>query len=337
MSSGGEYTVSATPQQHLVYTNHVYLGDDASNARVLTKRPGQPDTYVLVNGCFIYVARAHKSVGPGEIGLSSIQRETLRVSTAQQTTVAPWSLPVNGSADLVTLRLEVELIGTKKATVAGAELSPVLVKQFVGQVFTRGQVFCTDFQGTALKFTVVHGEAGVPVEEQDKKLKHAQEHKGESDEEVRGDGQAIELHSRGRSCIPVSGPLDEFASHSFTPPSLLFCVQEDDEGTITREVDRGVINSETRIEIVAVPSKFLTFKAEEKKNAGMLNPKFRFADMGIGGLDAEFGMIFRRSFASRLFPPEVTKKLGIRHVKGMLLYGPPGTGRCWNKIHGACS
>lgn len=202
MSSGGDqYTVSATPQQHLVYTNHVYLGDDASNARVLTKRPGQPDTYVLVNGCFIYVARAHKSVGPGEIGLSSIQRETLRVSTAQQTTVAPWSLPVNGSADLVTLRLEVELIGTKKATVAGAELSPVLVKQFVGQVFTRGQVFCTDFQGTALKFTVVHGEAGVPVEEQDKKLRHAQEHKGESDEEVRGDGQTIELQNRGAAAF----------------------------------------------------------------------------------------------------------------------------------------
>ena len=99
-------------------------------------------------------------------------------------------------------------------------------------------------------------------------------------------------------------------------------------------MDRGVINSETRIEIVAVPSKFLTFKAEEKKNAGMLNPKFRFADMGIGGLDAEFGMIFRRSFASRLFPPEVTKKLGIRHVKGMLLYGPPGTGRLEQSTRG---
>lgn len=89
-----------------------------------------------------------------------------------------------------------------------------------------------------------------------------------------------------------------------------------------------MLSSKTRLELQAPPSKFLTFKPEEKRaGAGILNPKFRFADMGIGGLDAEFGMIFRRSFASRLFPPEITKKLGIRHVKGMLLYGPPGTGQ----------
>lgn len=54
--------------------------------------------------------------------------------------------------------------------------------------------------------------------------------------------------------------------------------------------------------------------------------------------------IFRRAFASRIFPPSVVQKLGIQHVKGMqslkqisscihiknagiLLYGPPGTGK----------
>ncbi|WMV12551.1 hypothetical protein MTR67_005936 [Solanum verrucosum] len=35
--------------------------------------------------------------------------------------------------------------------------------------------------------------------------------------------------------------------------------------------------------------------------------------------------IFRRAFASRVFPPHVTSKLGIKYVKGMLLHGPPGT------------
>jgi ATP-dependent 26S proteasome regulatory subunit len=140
-----------------------------------------------------------------------------------------------------------------------------------------------------LKFTVLIGEAGVPVAEQDQKHKKAQEMKG------------------------TEGESDE---------------DEDPEGAITREVDRGVINALTKIELTAPPSKFMTVRPEEKKaGAGMLNPKFKFSDMGIGGLDAEFGMIFRRSFASRLFPPEITKKLGIRHVKGMLLYGPPGTGQ----------
>ena len=73
--------------------------------------------------------------------------------------------------------------------------------------------------------------------------------------------------------------------------------------------------------------------------------------MGIGGLDEKLKVIFRRAFASRLFPAEVVEKLGIsaigflfavfveifkicfgldtggQHVKGILLYGPPGTGK----------
>lgn len=55
--------------------------------------------------------------------------------------------------------------------------------------------------------------------------------------------------------------------------------------------------------------------------------RFNFEELGIGGLDREFALIFRRAFASRLFPPQVVKKLGIQHVRGMLLYGPPGTGK----------
>lgn len=48
----------------------------------------------------------------------------------------------------------------------------------------------------------------------------------------------------------------------------------------------------------------------------ILAPSFKFEDMGIGGLDAEFGAIFRRAFASRVFPPGLVERLGIQHVKG---------------------
>ena len=54
---------------------------------------------------------------------------------------------------------------------------------------------------------------------------------------------------------------------------------------------------------------------------------FNFEEMGIGGLDAQFKEIFRRAFASRLVPPDVLKKLGQNHVRGMLLFGPPGCGK----------
>lgn len=49
----------------------------------------------------------------------------------------------------------------------------------------------------------------------------------------------------------------------------------------------------------------------------ILAPNFKFEDMGIGGLDTEFSEIFRRAFASRVFPPGLVEKLGIEHVKGM--------------------
>uniref|UniRef100_A0A3Q7ES90 Vesicle-fusing ATPase n=1 Tax=Solanum lycopersicum TaxID=4081 RepID=A0A3Q7ES90_SOLLC len=53
--------------------------------------------------------------------------------------------------------------------------------------------------------------------------------------------------------------------------------------------------------------------------------EFNYESLGIGGLGAEFSDIFRRAFASRVFLSHVTNKLGIKHVKRMLLHGPPGT------------
>ena len=54
---------------------------------------------------------------------------------------------------------------------------------------------------------------------------------------------------------------------------------------------------------------------------------FDFEKLGIGGLDAEFNQIFRRAFASRIWPSHIIQQMGIMHVRGMLLYGPPGCGK----------
>jgi len=54
---------------------------------------------------------------------------------------------------------------------------------------------------------------------------------------------------------------------------------------------------------------------------------FDFVKLGIGGLDAEFNKIFRRAFASRIWPSHIIKQMGITHVRGMLLFGPPGCGK----------
>lgn len=53
---------------------------------------------------------------------------------------------------------------------------------------------------------------------------------------------------------------------------------------------------------------------------------FDVSELGIGGLDQQFSEIFRGAFASRAAPPHVAKLMNIQHTKGILLYGPPGTG-----------
>jgi hypothetical protein len=50
----------------------------------------------------------------------------------------------------------------------------------------------------------------------------------------------------------------------------------------------------------------------------LINPDWNFEQMGIGGLDKEFRTIFRRAFASRVFPPDLVAQLGIQHVRGAM-------------------
>ncbi|KAH9474008.1 hypothetical protein MJO28_000152 [Puccinia striiformis f. sp. tritici] len=96
-----------------------------------------------------------------------------------------------------------------------------------------------------------------------------------------------------------------------------------------QEAQMGILMANTIINVTKSPEASLKIKASSKRAApnAIIKPNFKFEDMGIGGLDSEFGAIFRRAFASRIFPPGMVEKLGIQHVKGLLLFGPPGTGK----------
>lgn len=50
-------------------------------------------------------------------------------------------------------------------------------------------------------------------------------------------------------------------------------------------------------------------------------------NLGIGGIDEQFHEMMTLVFASRLLDPEEIKKMGIKHKKGMILYGPSGNGK----------
>ncbi len=61
--------------------------------------------------------------------------------------------------------------------------------------------------------------------------------------------------------------------------------------------------------------------------AQLFKGTLNLSNLMIGGLDDQFTEIFRRAFASRALPPKIIDALGIKHVKGILLYGKPGCGK----------
>ncbi|KAJ5095335.1 hypothetical protein NUU61_004691 [Penicillium alfredii] len=97
----------------------------------------------------------------------------------------------------------------------------------------------------------------------------------------------------------------------------------------TDPIARGILTQHTQLNFYKDSQTGINVKPSNRRPAtnSIIQPGFKFEDMGIGGLDSEFSTIFRRAFASRIFPPGLVEKLGIQHVKGLLLYGPPGTGK----------
>lgn len=107
--------------------------------------------------------------------------------------------------------------------------------------------------------------------------------------------------------------------------TLLPLVLDGDEAK--GETDKGMLCSQTEFEFSHGPSGKLHVLSSKVQQRSIFRPDFNFAELGIGGLSKEFGDIFRRAFAARVFPPHMIRDLGINHVRGMLLHGPPGTGK----------
>jgi len=91
-----------------------------------------------------------------------------------------------------------------------------------------------------------------------------------------------------------------------------------DGASASSRKDSGIVMEKTDVTFMKDPLSKIRIKSSARKAApnAVIAPNFKFEDMGIGGLDQEFSAIFRRAFASRVFPPGLVEKLGIQHVKG---------------------
>ncbi|XP_028991340.1 vesicle-fusing ATPase-like [Betta splendens] len=96
------------------------------------------------------------------------------------------------------------------------------------------------------------------------------------------------------------------------------------------KVEIGLLLANSQVIFEKSPDSSMTLVGKAKTRGSrqsIISPDWNFEKMGIGGLDKEFSDIFRRAFASRVFPPDIVEQMGCKHVKGILLYGPPGCGK----------
>ncbi len=93
---------------------------------------------------------------------------------------------------------------------------------------------------------------------------------------------------------------------------------------VNQVYDNQIITESTQLKIITTDSTINIVSSQQNE---VFKSEFNFKEMGIGGLDKQFEIIFRRAFASRIVPEKILKDLGINHVRGILLYGPPGCGK----------
>eukprot|EP00398_MALV-I-01_sp_L67-1_P000380 gene381-640_t len=91
------------------------------------------------------------------------------------------------------------------------------------------------------------------------------------------------------------------------------------------ELPKGLVCSQTQPDFKGSSDIMVAGGGGNQTN--LFRADFNFEQLEIGGLSKEFGTIFRRAFASRVFPPKIVRDLGLKHVRGMILHGPPGTGK----------
>ncbi|CAL5383953.1 unnamed protein product [Camellia sinensis] len=70
-----------------------------------------------------------------------------------------------------------------------------------------------------------------------------------------------------------------------------------------------------------------TFKSIFREGFNMESLEEELISLGIGGMTSQFAQILQSAFGSRMVPPSVGKRLNLKHVRGMLLYGPLGSGK----------
>jgi vesicle-fusing ATPase len=249
-------------------------------------------THLCINRVFYYGCRGDPAIPLGHIGASTVMRSYMALALGERVTVEPFDpLAVSTDCYVDTVVLGVGLMRRARQgeafTFDAAKMADLFRHQFDGQVLSIGQPLVVESSGVMFRLSVLDVNCV--------------------------DLTAISSTGTGTTTSKKS---EQRWGVVMAQSGIFFTASTDDPASDPANI--MIVNQESD------PSGSTTTLPQHNR---IIQPNFKFEDMGIGGLADEFGTIFRRAFASRIFPPALIAKLGIQHVKGVLLHGPPGTGK----------
>ncbi|ORZ30023.1 P-loop containing nucleoside triphosphate hydrolase protein [Catenaria anguillulae PL171] len=246
--------------------------------------------YIVLNSAFVFSVKTDPSVQAGEIGTNQFHRKWAQLSLNQQVTVDPYD-PIGLNVAIPGASMTFEITTAKKNQQIAEVIDADAIIKLILNNFVN-QIF-TVGQPCVLEY---HGVNYVLS------LSKAEVMSIES----------MQRMLRGDKIDDMNADTTYWMMAAPSQPSQI-----------------ALLLTETSLALTKGPDAQFKLQGDAKKAAmnPIIQPNFKFEDMGIGGLDSEFSAIFRRAFASRIFPPAIVEKLGIQHVKGILMYGPPGTGK----------
>jgi vesicle-fusing ATPase len=299
--------VGNLPSNRLALTNKIYISADnlsqIAGYYEKNKVPVGKFMLITVNNKHPYQVEAHSQVPNDQVALNGLQRRFLQLSLNTSVSLTPFVPSSSVALALATLELSVDTLAKKKADPKGnakkqeldtTRLAETVLLILEEQIMEPGRTMAIDFEGTKLELTVLSLAVVDDL--------HIKKKKKDKDKDK--DGSGNDDTSSSTSTSKSKGKMGQLLSAT----GITFSRAEGATG-------------------IALTGSHV---AEGSGGGGASNlfvSDFDFEKLGIGGLDAEFNQIFRRAFASRIWPAHIIQQMGINHVRGMLLFGPPGCGK----------
>lgn len=284
--------VGNLPSNRFALTNKVYLSPKVYNYLVEAQGPevGSTNGPLITVGPHVYIAEGNPAVPDDKIALNGLQRRYAQLSLANRVEIRPFAPPPNYA--LATLEIEVDLL-SKKSAAPNAPPREIDTDRLASD-------FLLNYEGHVFELgqTLAMDFEGTKMELKINEL-------NQMDLSAMGGGGGGGGSAKSEELV-VSD--DASRVGQFLAPTVL---------TFSRPKGSN---------LVSLVGEKVAGGSSGSANTIFLSD-FDFEKLGIGGLDSEFNQIFRRAFASRIWPAHVIKQLGINHVRGMLLFGPPGCGK----------